>query len=140
MSSFKIRVRVGEHEVELEGTREEVYATLDELPDIIGKVNDALQGVAKPKSARSKPAGELSFPKIDYTNQCSEAITSLLTTGWGHTPRTIGDLREAMEANVIFFPKSTMSGVLNWMIKKGSLRRWKDKKRGYLYLLNIKEE
>jgi len=44
-----------------------------------------------------------------------------------------------MEANAIFFPKTTLSGVLVWMVKKGTLRRWKDKKRGYLYVLNRQE-
>jgi hypothetical protein len=45
-----------------------------------------------------------------------------------------------MEANAIFFPKTTLSGVLVWLVKKGSLRRWKDKKRGYLYVLNEVKE
>ena len=74
------------------------------------------------------------FPKIARTNQCSEAVESLLKTNWGLTPRTIGELREAMEANAIFFPNTTLSGVLVWLTKKGVLRRWKDPQRGYLYV------
>jgi hypothetical protein len=45
-----------------------------------------------------------------------------------------------MEANAVFFPKTTLSGVLVWLTKKGDLRRWKDPKRGYLYVVNEKEE
>ncbi len=40
-----------------------------------------------------------------------------------------------MEANAVFFPKTTLSGVLVWLTKKGDLRRWKDPKRGYLYVV-----
>ena len=78
----------------------------------------------------------LRFPR---TTQCSEAVTALLADPWGKTPRTIAELREAMEANAVFFPKTTLSGVLVWMVKKGTVRRWKDKKRGYLYTMNTPE-
>jgi predicted transcriptional regulator len=78
----------------------------------------------------------IKFPRIPRTTQCGEAVVSLLSTDWGITPRTISELREAMEANAIFFPKTTLSGVLVWLVKKGRIRRWKDKKRGYLYVLN----
>jgi len=63
-------------------------------------------------------------------------VTSLLADPWGKIPRTIAELREAMEANAVFFPKTTLSGVLVWLVKKGTIRRWKDKKRGYLYTMN----
>jgi predicted transcriptional regulator len=66
-------------------------------------------------------------------------VQGLLESEWGKTPRTIGELRRAMEANAIYFPKTTLSGVLVWMVKKGSLRRWKDRKRGYLYMQNSEE-
>ena len=89
-----------------------------------------------------KPVEEappLEYPKIKRTNQCGEAVVGLLSTDWGKTPRPIGELREAMEANAVFFPKTTLSGVLVWLVKKGQLRRWKDKKRGYLYVINEPE-
>ena len=81
----------------------------------------------------------LEFPKIIRTNKCGEAVVALLSTDWGKNPRSISELREAMEANAIFFPKTTLSGVLVWLVKKGRLRRWKDKKRGYLYVFNKME-
>jgi predicted transcriptional regulator len=89
--------------------------------------------------AKAEEDEALKYPKIPRTNQCSEAIVSLLSTEWGKTPRPIRQLREAMEANAVFFPKTTLSGVLVWLVKKGQLRRWKDKKRGYLYVVNEPE-
>jgi len=137
--SFRLKVRIGNMEVELGGAREEVLATLDDLDLIMGKVSKAFNAEApRPKPARSEASIE-KYPNISRTNQCSEAVQSLLGSDWGKTPRTIGELRKAMEANAIFFPKTTLSGVLVWMVKKGSLRRWKDSKRGYLYMLNVEE-
>ena len=135
-----MRVKIGEIEVELSGEREEVLSTLDNFNEIVAKITSAVNGEKKQKQVKPKPVkDEISphdFPKITRTSQCGEAVIALLSTDWGKTPRTIGEIREAMEANAIFFPKTTISGVLVWLVKKGHLRRWKDKKKGYLYVIN----
>ncbi|MCW4035847.1 MAG: hypothetical protein NWE75_01510 [Candidatus Bathyarchaeota archaeon] len=140
---FRLRVRIGDMEVELGGEKSEVLSTLDDLGEIVGKINVAFNDGTKSKIVQvAQPPEEpspLDYPKIGRTNQCGEAVVSLLSTDWGKTPRAIGELREAMEANAIFFPKTTLSGVLVWLVKKGQLRRWKDKKRGYLYVINRPE-
>jgi hypothetical protein len=139
---FRLRVKIGEMEVELGGEKKEVLSTLDELDGIIVKVSDAfnLEYEAKADSGdEGDDSGPIKYPKIPRTSQCGDAVTALLNTDWGKTPRTISELREAMEANAIFFPKTTLSGVLVWLVKKGRLRRWKDKKRGYLYVVNEPE-
>ncbi|UCD45678.1 MAG: hypothetical protein JSV27_04120 [Candidatus Bathyarchaeota archaeon] len=140
---FKIKVRIGEIELELAGEKSEVYSTLDDLEEIVNKVTLAFNAGPRPRSVRIEaPTQEpesLKYPKIGRTNQCGEAVIALLSSDWGKTPRAIGELREAMEANAIFFPKTTLSGVLVWLVKKGQLRRWKDKKRGYLYVTNEQE-
>jgi len=55
----------------------------------------------------------------------------------------VGDMRGEVDlslsrAKVLGTPVQsvTLSGVLVWLTKKGDLRRWKDPKRGYLYVLN----
>ncbi len=139
---FRLKVRIGEMEVELGGDKAEVLSTLDELSPIVEKVNSAFQESMghrlRPRKAEASGTPE-SFPQIPRTTQCSEAVTSLLGEEWGKTPRTIAELREAMEANAIFFPKTTLSGVLVWLVKRGTVRRYKDKKRGYLYTMNSVE-
>ncbi len=141
--AFRLKVRIGDMEVELGGEREEVLKTLDDLDLIVDKVSKAFEAEASSGRRAQRKARKESqvkkLPNIERTSQCSEAVESLLATDWGKTPRAIGELREAMEANAIFFPKTTLSGVLVWMVKKGTLRRWKDKKRGYLYVLNKQE-
>lgn len=141
--AFRLKVRIGDVEVEIGGEREEVLETLEDLDLIVDKVAKAFDAElpsGKQTQKKEKKESQLKkFPNIDRTSQCSEAVESLLATEWGKTPRAIGELREGMEANAIFFPKTTLSGVLVWMVKKGTLRRWKDKKRGYLYVLNKQE-
>lgn len=140
---FHLKIRIKDVEVEIGGEREEVMSTLADLDQIVTKVKDAFNEKQKTLKPEIKTENQLvgdEFPKIKGTTQCGEAVTSLLSTEWGKSPRAIGELREAMEANAIFFPKTTLSGVLVWLTKKGSLRRWRDKKRGYLYVINKETE
>ncbi|MBS7637749.1 hypothetical protein KEJ49_02500, partial [Candidatus Bathyarchaeota archaeon] len=113
-----------------------VISTLDELGGIVGKVQDAFKLEGGTNLSLKPRAAMEDFPKIPVTNQCSEAVISLLSTDWGKTPRTLSEIREAMEANAIFFPKTTLSGVLVWLVKKNKIRRWKDKRRGYVYTIH----
>jgi hypothetical protein len=141
---FHLKVRIGDMEVEIGGDKSEVLATLNDLGEIVDKVSVAFRGdMDSHRIKQAKKAAQASdvqvFPQIPRTTQCSEAVTALLSDAWGKSPRTIAELREAMEANAVFFPKTTLSGVLVWLVKKGTIRRWKDKKRGYLYTLNTKE-
>jgi hypothetical protein len=136
-SPFHIKIRIGEAEVEIGGNREEVLETFQELEKIVEIVNNAFNITIEERKKKSRSKGDpTQYPKIPRTNQCSEAVISLLSTDWGKNPRTIGELREGMEANAVFFPKTTLSGVLVWLTKRGDLRRWKDPKRGYQYVLN----
>jgi len=140
---FHLKVKIGEMEVELGGDKAEVLATLDELPRIVEKFSASFPVESAANRQRQKKPQENheseSLPQIPRTTQCSEAVTELLTDNWGKTPRTISELREAMEANAVFFPKTTLSGVLVWLVKKGTVRRYKDKKRGYMYTMNTPE-
>jgi len=136
---FHLKVRIGDVEVELGGDKGEVLSVLDELPSIVEKVSASFQVESVVHKQRLKKQQENTksdaLPQIPRTTQCSEAVTSLLANNWGKTPRTISELREAMDANAVFFPKTTLSGVLVWLVKKGTVRRYKDKKRGYLYTI-----
>ncbi len=141
---FRLKVRIGDMEVELGGDKDDVLSTLDDLSSIVEKVTHAFEVERlvlpeAPEQREVEAASLLDIPKIGRTSKCGDAVVALLTTDWGNSPRTISELREAMEANAIFFPKTTLSGVLVWLVKKGRIRRWKDKKKGYLYVINEPE-
>ncbi|MBQ04580.1 hypothetical protein CL673_07765 [Candidatus Bathyarchaeota archaeon] len=131
---FHLKVRIGDMEIELGGNKEEVMSTLDDLSSIVQKVTTAFE-VDRPDLPRKL----LDYPKISWTDKCGAAVVALLTTDWGKNPRTISELKKAMEANAIFFPKGTLSPVLIWLVKKGRIRRWKDDKKGYLYVIKETE-
>ncbi len=79
------------------------------------------------------------YPSISSSGNCSEAVLKLLETDWGRRqPRTLPELAEAMKANALHYPSTTLSGVLVWLVKKNRIKRWK-KDRNYVYALTGKE-
>lgn len=152
--SFSFRVKSGDYEVEISGTRKEVLGTLDELPILIAKVLKGLEeaklkaavslsAAAKPITVRvtSSPASanptaqSMPIPSISPAKQFNQSILNLLETDWGRwRPRTMPEIIEALKANAIHYPATTLSGVLTWLVKKGKVRRWKTDE-GYVYIL-----
>jgi len=146
--SFSLRVRFGEYEIELGGTRKEVLETLDDLPNLVAKVSKAFeetklktnsQPETRPLTVRiastSSPASSIPIPTIQPAKQFSQSILNLLETDWGRwRPRNMPEIIEALKANGVHYPATTLSGVLMWLVKKGKVRRWKTDE-GYVYIL-----
>ena len=148
--SFSLRVRFGEYEIELGGTKKEVLETLDNLPALVAKVTKAFeetrtktataQTETKPLTVRIAPqtnasTSSIPIPSIQPGKQFSQSILNLLETDWGRwRPRTMPEIIEALKANGVHYPATTLSGVLMWLVKKGKVRRWKTDE-GYVYIL-----
>jgi hypothetical protein len=143
---FTLRVRLGQYEVEISGSREDVLKTVEDLPNLVTVVSEAFaQAGVSVKAADGQsnqdsiPASTISpsstYPSIQGSGNCSDAVLKLLETEWGRsTPRTLPELVEAMRVNAVHFPVTTLSGVLNWLVRKGRVKRWKTDK-GYVYVL-----
>jgi len=134
---FSLRVKLGGHEIEISGTREEVVKTIQELPDLVANLSKAFESINI-----SEPPPEYAstvYPSISSSGNCSEAVLKVLETDWGRRqPRTLSELAEAMKANALHYPSTTLSGVLVWLVKKNRIKRWK-KGRNYVYALTGKE-
>jgi hypothetical protein len=133
---FHLRIRVGRLELELGGDKDEVLSVFDKIENIVEKVSEVFE-IDDYSDFVVTSSNDEKFPIIEKVSQCSSAIEAILNTEWGETPRSISELMEAMKANEIHYPKTTVSGVLYWMVQKNRLRRWKEK-RGYLYVLSTK--
>jgi hypothetical protein len=145
--NFVFRVKMGEYEVEVNGTREEVLKTIEELPSLTINVNKAFEGL-RPKTVatvtlKKEDAKEEAlmqkYPKILHTEKCDEAILRILETDWGKwRPRTVAELKDALKENELKFSGPILAGVLMGLVRKGKVRRWKTD-AGYVYILAEKE-
>jgi hypothetical protein len=143
------RVRLGDYELELSGSREEVLKTVrEDLPGLIASVHNAFSGV-KPKTVATltvkaeqpkEEAGAVrKFPKVAVVDKCDKAVLRVLESDWGKwRPRTMDELREALEANGMSFGGRVLAGVMMGLVRRGLVRRWKTD-AGYVYILAEKE-
>lgn len=142
-ANFTFKVKMGEYEVELSGTREEVLKTVRELSPLITSVHKAFENV-KPKTVttltvKTEPTKDQAktqkYPKILPTQDCEEAIMKVLGTDWGKwRPRTLEELKEALQANGMNHSVRVLTGALNRLVKKGKIRRW-NTDAGFVYIL-----
>jgi hypothetical protein len=128
---FSFRVKMGQMEIEISGTREEVMKTIEELPQLMETVSKAFK-LTKKGEETSQSASSV-FPSISSSG-CSEAVLQLLASDWGRQPRGLTELGEALKANAVYYPSTTLSGVLSWLVRKNKIKRWKTDK-GYVYVL-----
>ena len=145
--NFVFRVKMGEYEVEINGTREEVLKTIEELPSLTVNVHKAFESL-KPKTVATltlkkegakEEALMQKYPKILRTEKCDEAILRILETDWGKwRPRTVTELKDALKENKLNFSGRILAGVLMGLVRKGKVRRWKTD-AGYVYILAEKE-
>jgi hypothetical protein len=129
---FSFRVKIGQQEIEISGTREEVIKTIEELPSLVASISKAFESTENVEAA-SHPVAS-TYPSISPSASCSEAVLRLLETDWAREARTLTELGEALKANAFHCPSTTLSGVLAWLVRKNKIKRWKTD-RGYVYVL-----
>jgi hypothetical protein len=128
---FSFRVKIGQREIEISGTREEVMKAIEELPQLVEIVSKAFESTKTTKENK-QPTGS-AYPSVSASG-CSEAVLQLLASDWGRQPKTLPELGEALKANAVYYPSTTVSGVLSWLVRKNKIKRWKTDK-GYVYVL-----
>jgi hypothetical protein len=128
---FSFRVKMGQREIEISGTREEVMKTIEELPQLMEAISKTFDST-KTEKETEQPAGS-TYPSVSASG-CSEAVLQLLSSEGGRQPRTLTELGEALKANAVYYPSTTVSGVLAWLVRKNKIKRWKTDK-GYVYVL-----
>jgi DNA-binding HxlR family transcriptional regulator len=151
MGSFSFRLKIGEDEVEIRGTQEEVTKTIENLPSLVPNIHKALENL-KPKTvatltvkteAQPKPVSDelaQTFPKIAGASNCEQAIFRILETDWGKwRPRTVEELKEAIRFNGLKFSDRVLSETLDALAKKGKVRRW-NTNTGFVYILAEKKD
>jgi hypothetical protein len=128
---FSFRVKMGQREIEISGTREEVMKAIEELPQLMETIAKAFESTKTTKETSQTVSSV--YPSISASG-CSEAVLQLLASDWGKQPRGLPELGEALKANAVYYPSTTVSGVLSWLVRKNKIKRWKTDK-GYVYVL-----
>ncbi len=143
---FTFRIKMGDYEVELGGTYEEVSRALEKLPATINGVHAAFEEIKpktvvtitakteEPTEAPAKSTREI-HPKIGQVRDVRDAVVTILETEWGKwRPRTVDEVKEVMKANELKYPNRVVSEALEQLAEKGILKRW-NTNTGSVYIL-----
>jgi hypothetical protein len=93
--------------------------TLEELNGILDKLFSLSE-----TQATSQLVVQEETPMLEPGRGCSDAIRALLQTDWGKQPRSMAEIKKALETNALYFSKGTLSGTLSFLTKH-DLRRFK---------------
>jgi hypothetical protein len=135
-------MKIGNNELEVSGDYDNVMSLINKvLPYLMGLET---MPTAQPTELRppDKDRGEpLEFamdlaPTIVIKK--GEPLTSILKkmfdTDWGHKPRPLKEITEALNSYGLYYPKSTIAVTLNRLSQRGVVRRIKTKEKYYLYV------
>jgi len=144
---FTFRVKLGDYEIELKGTHENVTSTIGKLPKLIPNIHKAFDSV-KPKTVttftvKTQPTATQTkekkvsqkYPTIKKAKTGEAAILRILETDWGKwRPRTMEEIKDALTSNDFKYPKTILTKAMTKLVKKGKIRRWSTK-TGFVYIL-----
>jgi len=144
---FTFRVKLGDYEIEITGTHENVTDTIEKLPKLIPNIHKAFDSV-KPKTVttftvKTEPTPlqtkdikvPQKYPIIKKAKNSEDAILSFLETNWGKwRPRTMEELKDALTSNDLKYPKTTLTRTMTELVNKGMVRRWSTN-AGFVYIL-----
>jgi hypothetical protein len=103
--------------------------------ETLQELNEALRMLSSTGELQeSLVNGEQRIPQIVSVQGCSDAIRALMKTDWGKQPRSMKEIKKALDANALYFSKGILSGTLTTMTKRGELRRVKEEGR-WKYLI-----
>jgi len=121
----KVSVRIGEFQVELEGTHGNVKKLMGkELFDFIKGLQETTKQIPTPSEITPEVSSEEeAVPPLGRPSSTMEALSQLFKTEWGRKPRQLSEVMQALEANGLYYKKPVVATVLVQLIKKKELRR-----------------
>lgn len=134
MATIRVARSVGQYQISLEGDADKIDSIIkeiDSLAERIGKSGDNTKVDTVDKipveNNRAVP------PTVAGTSSAQEAVIKLFESDWGASRHSIREIKEALDANALFYPITSLSGVLASLARQGKLRRWKES-QGYVYV------
>ena len=135
-----LRLKIGSNELEISGEYNDVMDIVDKLlPYLISK--ESVKGSEQVMMEEVKREGEMLVisdlpPSIHIKKgePLTEILTKLFDTKWGHKPRPLKEIIEALNSYGLYYPKSTIAVTLNRLSQRGVVRRVRTKEKYYLYV------
>jgi hypothetical protein len=128
----RLRVRVGNSEVEVEAESEKLTEVINTIPSILEKlrpsVTEQSRGFTDEKKESSPPQ-----IKIEKEDSLADIIEKMLSSEWGSSERKLSEIREVLRLYGLNYPKQSVAVALLRLAKAGKIRRFKTESGDYAY-------
>lgn len=122
----KIKIRIGEIEIEIEGNEEYVKTISGEnIFDFIKKIQK-LEIIEAEKIKEDKIINDKkinNYPKISAVKGPQDAVFKLFKTNWGKIPKSLNEIMDALDHNSCYYKRDAISTTLIRLTKKREIRR-----------------
>jgi len=142
MVEVNLELRRGPITIRVSGEPAAIGEALNEVMELLVRVErkwrelglslEFPSGVTE-EAGRMGTMEEGEVPVLRRPESIREAVSQLLFSEWGRRPRSIGEILEALEANAVYYPRSSVTKEITRMVRAGILRRLKTQ-RGYKYV------
>ena len=130
--TLRLRVNVLKGiQIELEGMMGDMLRLMED-EYALGELADRIKASVHHLTGLSN---QLQIPLIDTNQRLSQILLQLFSTPWGNKPRSFREIRNALNYIGLQVRKTTLSGLLVWLTKKGKLKRYKSNEGVWLYCL-----
>jgi hypothetical protein len=137
----KIRVRVGQAEAEVEADPDHLREAIDLIPEVASKLPGGAREAPEPRPVPSDAPPEApergthEFPSVSVEkgDSLADVITKFFSVPWGRERRKLSDVREALQAYGLNYPKQSVAVALLRLAKTTRLRRFKAEDGEYVY-------
>lgn len=137
--NVRLRVRLGQSEVEVEARKEDLGQIFEMIPELMKKLKDATHQQVQSKeelSIASQPSPTVP-PEVVFgkSESLPSMILKLFSSGWGKQPRKLLEIKEVLETYGLVYPKQSVAVALLRLAKEGKLRRFKQPDGEYVYTI-----
>ena len=125
----KVVVRVGDVQIEVEGTLSTVTSLMGNKDNVFDMVRELrriiseIPSVGEEVSLASEGEAEVLPPQLGKPATCTEALSTLFGTEWGKQPRSLAEIMEVLELNGLYYRKSAVAKILTDLMKRKEIRR-----------------
>jgi hypothetical protein len=139
----KIRIRLGQSEVEVEADPEHLREAIDLVPELASRLPAQSQDPVKDRNERPLEAlsetadrslsSNLPVVMLEKGDSLADVIGKFFSGPWGRERRKLSDVREALQSYGLNYPKQSVAVALLRLAKTSKLRRFKAEDGEYVY-------
>src|SRR5579863_7995736 len=139
----KIRVKVGNSEVEIEAEQEHLKEAIDLVPELASKLPvvqggtpiavSPREGYSPSTASTASVESELPAVAIEKGDSLADVISKFFSDPWGRERRKLLDVREALQSYGLNYPKQSVAVALLRLAKTTKIRRFKADDGEYVY-------